>query len=148
MCKRFKGEYIMQNRFGFLLTWREHYWWQIVVLIATTLLLLAWHNQFIQDDALITFRYSLNLANGLGPIWNEGERVEGYTNFLWMLLMTLPLLFKGDPVIFSKLLGLLCFIGSLSMTYLLAKRIFQSAVAALVAMVILGTNYTLSLIHI
>ena len=37
------------------------------------------------DDAYITFRYSRNLAEGLGPVWNAGDPVEGYTNFLWML---------------------------------------------------------------
>jgi hypothetical protein len=41
---------------------------------------------FLLDDSFITLRYSRNLANGLGPVWNGGERVEGYTSFLWMLL--------------------------------------------------------------
>src|SRR5439155_3954388 len=35
---------------------------------------------FVCDDAYITFRYASNLAHGLGPVWNAGERVEGYTN--------------------------------------------------------------------
>jgi hypothetical protein len=44
----------------------------------------AWF--FTIDDAFITFRYSANLANGHGPVWNVGEDpVEGFTNFLWML---------------------------------------------------------------
>ena len=41
---------------------------------------------FLLDDSFITLRYSRNLANGLGPVWNGGERVEGYTSFLWVLL--------------------------------------------------------------
>jgi arabinofuranosyltransferase len=41
---------------------------------------------YLADDAFITLRYSRNLADGLGPVWNSGERVEGYTTFLWMLL--------------------------------------------------------------
>lgn len=40
----------------------------------------------LADDAFITLRYSRNLADGQGPVWNAGERVEGYTAFLWMLL--------------------------------------------------------------
>jgi hypothetical protein len=44
------------------------------------------HVRLYFDDAYITLRYSLNLSRGLGPVWNEGERVEGYTNFSWMLL--------------------------------------------------------------
>lgn len=41
---------------------------------------------WIIDDAYISFRYARNLAHGLGLVWNAGERVEGYTNFLWVLL--------------------------------------------------------------
>lgn len=43
---------------------------------------------FVTDDAFITFRFSKNLAAGLGPRFNAGahEPVEGYSNFLWMLL--------------------------------------------------------------
>lgn len=43
---------------------------------------------YLDDDAMITMRYARNFARGLGPVWNAGERVEGYTNFLWMLVMT------------------------------------------------------------
>ena len=41
----------------------------------------------ILDDAYITFRYARNLADGLGLNFNPGEVVEGYTNFLWVVLM-------------------------------------------------------------
>lgn len=42
------------------------------------------HN--VVDDALISVHYGENLARGLGAVFNPGERVEGYTNFLWMLV--------------------------------------------------------------
>lgn len=38
------------------------------------------------DDAFITFRYSQNLANGAGPVFNPGERVQGSTSPGQMLL--------------------------------------------------------------
>lgn len=41
----------------------------------------------INDDAFITFRYSLNLAEGRGPYFNPGEHVEGYTNFFLMIVI-------------------------------------------------------------
>jgi len=41
------------------------------------------------DDAMISMRYAWNLAHGQGLVWNAGERVEGYTNFLMTLLMSL-----------------------------------------------------------
>ncbi len=42
----------------------------------------AW---FITDDAFISFRYVRNLLDGHGLVFNPGEYVEGYTNFLWVL---------------------------------------------------------------
>ena len=42
----------------------------------------AW---FITDDAFISFRYVRNLLDGHGLVFNPGEYVEGYTNFLWVV---------------------------------------------------------------
>ena len=50
----------------------------------------AWNLRFVQDDAYISFRYAENLALGRGLVWNEGERVEGYTNFLWTVILAIP----------------------------------------------------------
>ena len=48
----------------------------------------AWIYRFLTDDAFISFRYARNLAHGFGLVFNPGfERVEGYTNFLWVLLL-------------------------------------------------------------
>jgi arabinofuranosyltransferase len=42
------------------------------------------------DDAMVSMRYAMNLANGYGLVWNPGgERVEGFTNPLWVLYMAL-----------------------------------------------------------
>ena len=52
------------------------------------LALLAWLTSvswFLTDDAFISFRYVRNLLNGHGLVFNIGERVEGYSNFLWAL---------------------------------------------------------------
>jgi arabinofuranosyltransferase len=38
------------------------------------------------DDAFISFRYAANLVAGHGPVWNvDGPRVEGFTNFAWVI---------------------------------------------------------------
>jgi hypothetical protein len=40
------------------------------------------------DDAMVSMRYARNLAHGFGLVWNPGgDRVEGYTNLLWVLYM-------------------------------------------------------------
>ena len=43
------------------------------------------------DDAYISFRYARNLTEGLGLVYNAGERVEGFTNPLWTLWVALGL---------------------------------------------------------
>jgi len=39
------------------------------------------------DDAYISYRYAKNLEMGRGLVFNPGERVEAYTNFLYVLLL-------------------------------------------------------------
>jgi len=41
----------------------------------------------VTDDAYISFRYAWNLAQGNGLVFNPGERVEGFSNPLWTLLL-------------------------------------------------------------
>ncbi|MDH4033167.1 MAG: hypothetical protein OEV80_05145, partial [candidate division Zixibacteria bacterium] len=62
---------------------------------------------FTVDDAYISFRYASNLAAGDGLVFNLGERVEGYTNFLWTMLLGLLIRFGSDPELVSKVLGIL-----------------------------------------
>jgi len=52
------------------------------------------------DDAMISMRYAYNLAHGSGLVWNTGERVEGFTNPLWVGFMALFHLF---PIAASKI---------------------------------------------
>ncbi|GJM07790.1 MAG: hypothetical protein DHS20C11_00660 [Lysobacteraceae bacterium] len=51
--------------------------------------LFLWHSyqfwHYLNDDAYITIRYATNLASGIGPYFNPGEHVEGYSNTLQML---------------------------------------------------------------
>ncbi len=42
-------------------------------------------------------RYAWNLANGNGLVWNAGERVEGYSNLLMTLVMTVSNLLFDKP---------------------------------------------------
>ncbi len=116
----------------------------ILLAVLACLLALAWWQRFIQDDAFISFRYADNLARGWGLVWNEGEPVEGYTNFLWTLMMAVPLALKLDVVAFSMALGLVALAASLYFTYRFALLVLPSRTAALVTVIMLGTNYTFS----
>lgn len=74
-----------------------------------------------QDDAFISFTYAKNLAAGQGLVFNAGERVEGYTNFLWTVLMALPHLAGLDVVIAAKALGFVSTAGTLIVIWLLSR---------------------------
>jgi arabinofuranosyltransferase len=42
---------------------------------------------YLDDVQMVGMRYGRNLADGLGLVWNAGERVEGFTNPAWVLTM-------------------------------------------------------------
>jgi hypothetical protein len=83
----------------------------------------AYKLHWLCDDAFITFRYSLNLSKGLGPVYNSGEAVEGYTNFLWMILISSGISMGVSPERFSQGLGLLSFILNLVLLFFAGKKI-------------------------
>ncbi len=57
------------------------------------------------DDAYISFRYAANFANGHGLVFNLGERVEGFTNLLWVLLIALGIKAGVSAELVAHLLG-------------------------------------------
>jgi hypothetical protein len=68
---------------------------------------LAW----ICDDAFISLRYAENLVLGNGLVYNPGERVEGYTNLLWTLLLAVALA-SGAPDVASAMgLGIASYVA-------------------------------------
>jgi hypothetical protein len=85
------------------------------------------------DDAYITFRYSLALARGHGPYFNPGEHVEGYTNPLLMLLVALWIFLAGPgtAALFAKILGLAAAAASAALAGALCAQSFPQRRAAL-----------------
>ncbi len=63
------------------------------------------------DDAFISFRYAQNLALGHGLVYNAGERVEGYTNLSWTLLLAAGIAAGQDPLAVARWLGIGCYAG-------------------------------------
>jgi arabinofuranosyltransferase len=87
----------------------------------------VYHYAFLIDDAFISFRYADNLARGEGLTWNPGERVEGYTSFLWVLLMAASLRLGIAPELSSQVLGVACGVGILLALWRLGVRRFGPA---------------------
>jgi len=63
---------------------------------------------FTIDDMYISLRYAKHWAAGDGLLWNlHAPRVEGYSNFSFVVLGTLVLMAHGDPVLALKIAGLI-----------------------------------------
>ena len=72
-------------------------------------------DRYMTDDAFISFRYARHLADGLGPVWSNGDSVEGYTNFGWILLLAAGMKVGFDPIDASRWFGLLASAGILAL---------------------------------
>ena len=99
----------------------------LVAAAAPWLVVLAWLASaawFLCDDAFISFRYARNLVEGQGLVFNAGERVEGYTNFLWVLeLAALWKVFGLRPENVAPWLSVACTIATLAAVVWWAARL-------------------------
>lgn len=117
---------------------------------ALLFLVIAWflyegrHPQPQVDDAFISYRYARNLADGFGLIYNLGERVEGFSNLLWTLLVALGVAVGGEAARVGYYLGLISGAAALIAAYLYAStgversRVWIAAAAPFLLMVWIG----------
>src|SRR4029450_300392 len=69
------------------------------------------------DDAFISMRYGKNLADGNGLVYNPGERVEGYSNLAWTLILAGLHKISPEPLELAKATGIL--LGVLALPFLI-----------------------------
>jgi hypothetical protein len=100
------------------------------------------------DDAMISMQYAKNLAAGDGPVWNAGgERVEGFTNPLWVGVMALvhllplPLRLMSLPV---QIAGAVLLAVNFYFVKKLAEEITGNAFLALLAAFLTAFYYSLN----
>jgi len=102
---------------------------------------------FLADDAYIAFRYVSNHALGFGFTWNAPPfaPVEGYTSFLWVVLLRAVWGVTGvAPPVAANAVSLLCALGSLILTAVLVIRLVKQREVAwplrtFLILVLLGT---------
>ena len=96
------------------------------------------------DDAFISFRYAHNLINGSGLVFNPGERVEGYSNLLWTLLMAAGMAVGAPPEVLSRLIALASALAVLWFTWHVCRRLLPddriSRWVSLLPVVLLASN--------
>jgi len=78
--------------------------------LAAGLAVYRWSQRIVAyDDAYISFRYARHLAQGVGLVFNEGVRIEGYTNFAWTLLSAAAIALDLDPLLATRAVGVACY---------------------------------------
>lgn len=115
--------------------------WAVGGVVAVLGLLWVWHLRWFGDDAFITFRYASNWADGRGLVFNPGERVEGYTNFLWVLLLTGAHLLGLSIPVAAALLCMASYVGVLYVVQRIVRRELGSRSAVSLAAIGLAFSY-------
>jgi hypothetical protein len=79
------------------------------------------------DDPYISYRYARNLSRGAGLRWNVGEPpVEGYTNFLWVVIHAPFLAVGASPLLVSRLVSIFAGLGLIAVIYSPFNKAVQS----------------------
>ena len=98
------------------------------------------------DDAMISMRYARNLAEGHGLVFNPGERVEGYTNFLWVLLAAVAIKLGLDPLLTTRIVGVACALAVMFFcTRFVARSTSSSPILILLVPLLLAANSAFAL---
>jgi len=96
------------------------------------------------DDAFISFHYAAQWARGHGPVFNVGETVQGYTNFLWMAVLAASTWITGvEPALVALVLGPIGYLAQITAVYALSRRLGSGPPLAAVwfALCALVTDY-------
>jgi hypothetical protein len=96
---------------------------------------------WVLDDAFISFRYADNLVSGHGLTFNPGgERVEGYTNFLWTIIIAGALALGMEPVLTAQVLCSALALAALLLIYRLGRAWWPDGPWALLPPALLAFN--------
>ncbi len=77
----------------------------IAIAVAAGVTAIVVVHAWVSDDAMITLRYASNLVHGYGPVFNAGERVQGFTHPLWLLLAAPAVAIDHNPLDVAVALG-------------------------------------------
>jgi arabinofuranosyltransferase len=116
-----------------MLSSRSRMQWLTTAMVASALLAFAVvlvRTAWVNEDAYITFRTIDNWLNGYGLRWNINERVQAFTNPLWMFLMS-AVVFVTREYFFTAIVSSM--VVSLAAVGLVAFRIARSTGLALLA---------------
>lgn len=111
-----------------------------ILLSGWSIFLVGWfilQRAWMGDDAYITLRTAANLVRGYGPVFNIGERVQGYTHPLWMLILAGAYGLTHETYLTTILISL---IFTLITLLILHKKIALQPVNAILITLLLGLS--------
>src|SRR3990172_7193366 len=95
------------------------------------------HYYALFDDAMISMQYARNLAEGHGLVWNAGgERVEGFSNPLWVFYMAFFHLFpiaSSQISLALQISGAVFLFANLLVVWMVARQYLEGYLAPLLA---------------
>lgn len=85
------------------------------------------HADFTMDDAGISYAYARTLADGhgLGELYPNAPRVEGYSNLLWVVLLTAGAQARIDIDVWAKILGFAFALASVAVVHQIARSLLH-----------------------
>lgn len=118
----------------------------LVVLASVGAVYWAWQLRWLCDDAYISFRYADNLARGRGLVFNAGDHVEGYTNFLWTVMLAFTTRIGFGSEIPSLVLSLASYVLLLFLASRVARQCAPASThfAVPIAAMLCAAQYTMA----
>ncbi len=116
------GKFIIYGLTGLFIVWAISY------IYRSSFIAIDGNRYFsLLDDPMISMRFAWNLAHGYGLTWNPGDRIEGYTNLLMTLVMSLStwIFDKRTAVIVIQLLGIPTLLAVAFLTQKIAGEMFK-----------------------
>ena len=96
------------------------------LVIAVIFVLHALHLAAIAEDSFIGFRFAKNIADGKGLVWNIGEPpVEGYTNFLWIIICSVAIITGIKLLVFAQVSGIVFSLIILIYVYYFCSKLLE-----------------------
>jgi arabinofuranosyltransferase len=120
---------------------KNKYYIIVFLIISTVFILHSIYLAVPAEDSFISFRFAKNLAEGYGLVWNIGQLpVEGFTNFLWVLICTLGTLAKFDIILFAQFFGITAGIFTLFYVFKISRQIGLNDTTALLPCLFLAIS--------
>ena len=99
---------------------------RVMLLIACVFLAHVIYLRGAAEDTFIALRFASNLAHGHGLVWNPGmPPVEGYTDFLWVLLCAGAIRLGIPGLAFAQALSIACGLAIVLLTYAIGRRLME-----------------------